>query len=217
MKVAACALVFVAVAAIASGKTLTNKKLGVSVEVPDNWVDSPTAAQMAPPPAELIAGLVNPEKTGTFIALGAPMDPHEVGVRDNFLRGLENSLTKQGLTLSSSSHVTIDGVDFESRTAAATGDTVPRMQILFTFTSTHLLSLMSVSTVGDATQDPELKAMVQSIRFLTPPRPLATSNTAYNVGYKVGRILAIIACPAIALLVIGGALGGGYLLFRKKK
>src|SRR5437762_5420708 len=99
MKATGCALALFALVATAPAKTVTAEKLGVTVEVPDDWADSPEIARTARAPAELIAGVASPEGTRTFIAMAVPLNPHEAGSPESFQRGLQGSLKTQGFAL----------------------------------------------------------------------------------------------------------------------
>jgi len=76
MKIAAaCALVFLAVAAVAPGKPLTVEKFGVTLDAPEGWNDAPDFAKGIRAPAELIASYADPESKRTFTALSTVIKP----------------------------------------------------------------------------------------------------------------------------------------------
>jgi len=217
VKTACCVLAFLVVAAMAHGRTLTNEKAGITLEVPDGWVESAEMAKAVPPSAELIAGLAATAGGRTFTALSASLKPNEaVG----YTKGLLSSLTNQGFSLSANTPVTINGVNFDSYTGTRADATIPTLQIFSAFGNDHAYAISLYSQIGDPTHDAELQGLVQSFRFQVPPKPFPT-NTAYNIGYQAGRTLGawaggtlaiagMLACPA-ALIV------AAYFLFRKKK
>jgi hypothetical protein len=220
MNAAGCALAFLAVIAVgapASGKTLTDEKLGVTMEVPDDWADSVDIANTARAPAELIAGIASPDGARTFIAMAVPLNPREAGSPESYQQGLQGSLKTQGFALGATTRMTVNGVNFESCTATVAGESVPRMQVLSAFGNGRAFTLSASSGLGDPTHDPELQAMVQSFRFLIPPKPLRSVSPASAASQRFGMlaggaimVAGLVACPA-ALII------GGYFFFRKKK
>lgn len=214
MKAAACALALLAVAATAAPKTLTVEKYGVALEVPEGWADSPEIARAMRPPAELIAGLAASGGKRTFTGLTASLKPNEAS---GYIKGLLDSLTRQGFTLGAKTPVTIHGVAFDSYTGSLAGAPAPILQIFSTFANGRAYTISVSSQIGDPTQDAELQGLVRSFRFLTPPQPFKQAADARAIGYEIGRFIGMLICPALVLLGAGALFGGGYFLLRKKK
>ena len=214
MKVIAGALAFLALAAGVTAKPLISGKLGVSLDVPEGWTDSPEMARSVRPPAELIAGLVDQDAQRTFTALSIALKPGEAL---GYVPGLLGSLKKQGFTVGENVPRVINGVSYESYTATAAAATAPVMQVFSTFANSRAFTLSITSQAGDPAKDAELQALVQSFRFLSPPQAMPSAPDARRIGYEVGRVIGMVACPAIFLLGAGAIFGGGYFIFRKKK
>jgi hypothetical protein len=133
-------------------------------------------------------------------------DKHKASgtVDDQFVKGFEQGLESSGVgKRDSGKFIEIAGIKAYERT----GHTLVKGKNASTVMQVvpadgKLYSLQAMRLDGDASDDPEIRGVFASFRFLKPPAP--PPSAAYRMGYLFGSLLPIIA--------LGGA--GAYIVLK---
>ena len=199
--------------AVASAEVVSFPADNFSLDVPEGWV--PVAAPRLPPHCRMITAARSPSNGSYYDVITMDLPLH--GSPEEFLMGMRKPLIAKGWKASPIRDEMIDGRPFAVFTMSRDIGP-PFMLTATTFAGDRVYAVQAGTTEGDVEDVAELKAVVQSFRFLkavhsVSRREATTGSQAYQIGYSIGHhslvgLGVLLGLGLVSFLVVRAARSG---------